>query len=1310
MKRVVLHLSRGAWLATLFLVLLLGGYLVAGRVLLPFVQDYRLEAEAQLSDLLGAQVTIESMVGEFRGFNPALVAKHVTIAPGAESEGFSSNLHVESISVEVDFFGTLKARQFASREMLVSGLEIYLQENADGRWHLSGWDVAPGDEPIEEVDITERLAALVGLVDRNDHVQLVNSEVHVQPWQQPARTLDQLQLDLVDLDADRVQLELRGRVGFQQSLHLMAVLGGDFTDLSRLRFDAYLQGGMLQVGPWLRHLVDERVVELNVKPELWLSWDGARWQAQGNLDIGRLQWVHEQESRALEDLNIDLSAGYEAASQWQLWLQNIAFTMGGHPWPQMDLYLQGDDSGEITLATPQLDLDAIKALVLGNSLLSGLAQELVSTLNPSGRVEQIQFRYQPQKEDFDISARLVDVAVDAWNSAPSGKGVNGFVHASKKRGYIDLDSDQFTLGLLKLFREPWHYRKAEGFLYWEIADNQYSLMTENLHLEGDEGEVHGQFRLDIPFDERPVAMGLHVGIQNGDVRAAGKYIPVGESGLSDDLVSWLDSALVAGDIREGAFMMNGALEDVGIDNDFSVGLFFDVGQATIAYAPEWPAVEQTDALVIINDSAVRVDSSQAQVWGASIESLQVRVPATVNDEVPLLSVVGRAVSNSSGALRLLRESPIAEILGGAANDWLLEGDIGVELDLAIPLGVGEDHYQVDVDFSNNRFEIAPLQLALNDLSGRLQYDSARGLTSDPLKLSLLGSPATLQALPPQNENQLARFRFNGEVQLDSLYDWLQLLQDDGSTIPLARKLIRGQTAYKGGLLIENQGGAVVTRTDIHTRLQGVRIDAPNPFGKQADQQRSLQLSVMDEVDEVPALDVRWRYGALLAGVVQSRDGGLSRGTLAFGGAPAKLDADASAILLVGTIDQLSLEPWLDWAQALPAGEKGGESGVPLRIKQLRIGHVEGYGQAFDELRVDGELSATRQWLKVDSEHLSGELSAAGETPIDLKLNRLQLASLSPPPEADILSEDPLIVSSEPALVSLAKEQQAEGETDPWEAIDPREFPALNVNIEDLRFGEAPWGNIAVNVRPYDEGVHLFNIRGTVREADVSGDLSWAFAAGSHHTYTKGGLVIRDMGDVLERWGISRYVESESADYSFNLNWPGSPAAFSILQLNGSIRGGMQEGRFLDAGQAGALRVFGILNINTITRRLKLDFSDLFSSGVSFDETSSHLSFKEGVITTAEPSTVNGPSSDFKFSGTIDLNANHIDSELVVTLPLTASLPLLGLVLANPVIGGGLLVFDKLLGDQVQQFASVRYSIEGDADSPEVQVEQLFGRQ
>ena len=93
--------------------------------------------------------------------------------------------------------------------------------------------------------------------------------------------------------------------------------------------------------------------------------------------------------------------------------------------------------------------------------------------------------------------------------------------------------------------------------------------------------------------------------------------------------------------------------------------------------------------------------------------------------------------------------------------------------------------------------------------------------------------------------------------------------------------------------------------------------------------------------------------------------------------------------------------------------------------------------------------------------------------------------------------------------------------------------------------------------------------------------------------------------------------------------------------------------------------------------------------------------------TMSPLVMDGPSAKLQLDGTVDLPADRIDMGLLVTLPVTNNLPLAAIIAGAPHIGGVLFLVDRILGDRVARFASVKYRISGDWTQPSVEFDRAF---
>jgi uncharacterized protein YhdP len=145
----------------------------------------------------------------------------------------------------------------------------------------------------------------------------------------------------------------------------------------------------------------------------------------------------------------------------------------------------------------------------------------------------------------------------------------------------------------------------------------------------------------------------------------------------------------------------------------------------------------------------------------------------------------------------------------------------------------------------------------------------------------------------------------------------------------------------------------------------------------------------------------------------------------------------------------------------------------------------------------------------------------------------------------------------------------------------------------------------------------------------------------------------------------------------------------------------EDGRFLDI-DSGAIRMLGILNFQTILRRLSFNFSDLFKEGLAYDEINSSLQVANGLLQTRKALTIKGPSASFKISGSINLINQQLDQDLVATLPISGSLPAIALIAGNPILGGAVLLFNTILQSPLNRLAQLTYHIGGTLDNPIVQ--------
>ena len=136
------------------------------------------------------------------------------------------------------------------------------------------------------------------------------------------------------------------------------------------------------------------------------------------------------------------------------------------------------------------------------------------------------------------------------------------------------------------------------------------------------------------------------------------------------------------------------------------------------------------------------------------------------------------------------------------------------------------------------------------------------------------------------------------------------------------------------------------------------------------------------------------------------------------------------------------------------------------------------------------------------------------------------------------------------------------------------------------------------------------------------------------------------------------------------------------------------------------KLLSILSLQTIPRRLKLDFSDLAYDGYSFDQFEGQFVLKDGVMST-DNSVIDGPVALVSMKGRLDLDKRLYDLDLHVLPHITASLPVVAAIAGGPIAGIATWAASKILTEGVDKVTGYTYTITGPWLEPVVQQVHIY---
>src|SRR5690554_2987006 len=177
------------------------------------------------------------------------------------------------------------------------------------------------------------------------------------------------------------------------------------------------------------------------------------------------------------------------------------------------------------------------------------------------------------------------------------------------------------------------------------------------------------------------------------------------------------------------------------------------------------------------------------------------------------------------------------------------------------------------------------------------------------------------------------------------------------------------------------------------------------------------------------------------------------------------------------------------------------------------------------------------------------------------------------------------------------------------------------------------------------------------------------------------------------------VRDSSASIDFDLHYMAPPHQLDLHTLNGNVKWQLGQGYLNDVSDRGAC-LFLLLSLDSILRKLRFDFRDVFANGLFYTNFSGEFEIADGVVAT-DNTQLNGSAGDMEVKGSANLKTRELDYDLQFVPKVTSSLPVILAWMINPPSGLAALVIDRMLHD-AKVISRLEYSISGTMDEPVIQ--------
>lgn len=1353
MTAVLRYLLRKFYLLCAIALIALAVLVQAGRSLSPLVNDYREDVADSLSRELNARVSLSAVTAEWNGLKPVLEVRDLHVV----SHSNAPILAFARARLRLDLLRSLWNWQLVWGSVTVQDTALEFEQTAEGFWRIPGLPDSSQKTPqAAQLDVLADMLLLASKIEfQRTHLLFRFASGHEIALSSPSLLLEnQDSFHRLSLAVDIAER--------QRAASLIIEGEGDPRDRERFRARAFLA---LNEFPTSEPFAAATALLLrNVSPtqlrsegalnaRLWFNTREGNngYDITGQLDLQTLLVPLFEQSYRLDSFSTGINGHWLHSGNWQLALPGISAGLQDTLIDNVNLAVSGDGARKpLQIQMDRLQLSAWAAVLDQSGILNqGPLQDIVSRLQPGGQLRNLRATLPvDDPAGWQLEAYAEQLSVNALGGIPALTGVDGYIKVGQTGGFINLDSrNGFSMHFNPVYREAMHYQSVNGQIAWHLLPekNKIYINSGAIHFRSEAEEATGYLWLNLPWRPKTgdVDLFLQIGARNLKAGLYSKYLP---ALVPKSLTDWLAESIGennSGMVSKAGFVYRGTLNTPN-HMARSHQLYLDIDDADLAYHSDWPDLSNLSGRFLLDDSNIDASVTGARLYDSKVLAARVATHPNPAGKGALLTIQGEVEGGVGDGLRVLRESQLRQYIGSALDSWKLSGALLADIDLAIPLvqGAGGAAQYIDIGLDVSSAEIGDLQLSLQDVTGHISYHHETGFSSRNLRGVLFGESvqARLSSQREPDTDPKTLIELTGTVPAESLALWSkrpELLFLEG-TVPYQTtiELIHGRNSQGGETVaagpLSNSSLAKVT---VVSDLAKVALNLPAPYGKSAKTKRALAVE-FEIREQTTAIYLDYRHKDALLGqaqfLLQRYGNHLLNANVALG-EQARL-SDQPEFLLSGYLPAFALDEWREvqrryeefgkrvQSRGTPAALAGADSsapeltaGLPLYVDVVLGSHKLG-PLLLKDLKLNARQDDQAWHLQFANPMLVGSL----QLPIDkslplliaieeLHLNRALLG--------DKDGESPV----EEEFAAVINEEAA--------GFNPRNLPRADVTVDALYFDGINYGNWSLQMHPDRQGVRFENIRGNVHGLTVGGiqsrqresgapasalnqhgaQIYWVRDEQGERTRFIGSLTAGDIAAVLRAWQKPDIVESAGASYQVDMTWPGAPGELALVNLQGNIDLLLQEGRFKrNAGAGdGILRLFALLNFDSIARRLRLDFSDLYKGGLTYDQVQGKIRFDHGKIYFVEPLQVESPSSRLQMAGSIDLRDETIDTRLVAALPVAGNLTFLAAFATGLPAAAGIYLVSKIFRKQVNQATSVSYSITGSWDNPRMKFDRLF---
>lgn len=1216
---------------------------------LPYLVNQTGLAEHWLSSQIGYELGLAEARVIWREADPEFIFEQVKLA----NKGNQTTLvSAETVAFVLDLDQSLSQLRLVTTDLFVQGLQLDVNQ-------LSGQLASNTQQPLSVVAFLNDL-----FLNQLPQVRLLDSQVVLGGEDTPV-TLDVLSMNWFNKNGKHQAV---GVFRFDDNSREVATLVIDVIDENeQLDGVLFVDASGLELSKPIKTALDSALagadIELNnavLDARAWVDFgrhalDGIRLE----IEDARVGYQYQDRYHELS-LGIDLVSAVaqplrtsEAQFEWLISAGDIRLSGNGDV---QHVALAGaiDEQQRVLLNLKQpLDI---------RGMVSVIPSDLIPARITSGQLSKVNLLAGESK--WLLESEVTDLSIEESNTTPGIEGLSLDVAGSDSGWWfspqetaVDIKATRALQGDLDQLSLSGEVRYLPRVNQWTIDRLQFNNRLVALTASATFSEDSGQLAAQVSLED----------LQASQIK---RFLPA--SVIGPNTLAFLNRAFnQQGTVEHVKALWFGKIEEYPFSAN--EGIFqarMELRDTQFRFSSRWPILAIDTATLQFENQSLSVSTPAASLSGLSTSQFDANIPKLGPNAT--LFMDGQVEGSGQQLRDLMLQSTLNDSIGRVLDSQVsITGDLSGSLAIEMPLErVNDTSIDGQISVSRGAFHVHPIQLDISEVNTNLSFTGSSFELSD-VDAMVLQQPIKIDVGGIQTDKGF-------EVTAQASGNW-QLTEFSGQLSERLSEYLHGDTQFELEFDLLSQRSGSQYQVVIDAIANDFVSTLPAPLQVDQSTRRPLTLTVDGDDDSLRASlefsDLVRFIGRMQLDEAQFKDVILLLGkpsTIALDTLTELTTRDLPLFTVITQVPKFDAGAWADTINELVDDIDGEATKSIFKVPDNIVIKAEhAHFSGFNVTDLSAQVNRVKDGWLIDLEapDLSGSLNlydALLTEGIDINLDTFRFEPTQWQPGA--------------------KTQELQ--------LD--ELPPIRMICQSCLVAGRDLGRVELVTQREPDRLLIDTLSFNYQDAQAR--LTGEWHTSGNKTQLSGNITSSDVGSLLTKLAIDSGIQDSELASEIELAWLGAPWDFAIENLRGELDWELSDGYITELSDQGS-RIFTLLSLNSLIRKLSLDFRDVFAKGFFYNGMTGSMQITDGVVDTRD-TVIRGGAGLMTIVGNTDLITKELNYNVNFAPNVTGNLPFLVYFMANAPTAIAALALDQVL-TSAKVISNINYSVTGTMDEPDI---------